>query len=156
MPRKGPAPKRILPPDPVFRSRLVHRFINNLTKGGKKSTAERIFYGAIQDVGEATGKNPLDVFQQAVRNTMPQVEVRPRRVGGATYQVPLEVRADRQVALSIRWLVQSARDRPERTMRERLASEIMDASRNEGGAIRKREDMHRMAEANKAFAHYRW
>jgi small subunit ribosomal protein S7 len=156
MPRKGPAPKRILPPDAVFKSRLVQRFINCLTKGGKKSTAERIFYGAMQDIGETTGRNPVDVFQQAVRNTMPQVEVRGRRVGGATYQVPVEVRADRQVALSIRWLIENAQKRPERTMREQLANEVSEASQGQGGTIRRREEMHRMAEANKAFAHYRW
>ena len=156
MPRKGPAPKRVLPPDTVFGSRLVYRFINKLIKGGKKSVAERIFYGALQDVGETTGRNPLDVLQQAMRNVLPQVEVRGRRVGGATYQVPLEVRADRQVALAIRWLISNARERPERTMRERLANELAEASQNQGGAVRRREEMHRMAEANKAFAHYRW
>ncbi len=156
MPRKGAVPKRELPPDVVLGSRLVQRFINKLIRGGKKSIAERIFYAALTRIQETSGRNPLDVFAQAVKNCMPLLEVRPRRVGGATYQVPLEVRADRQVALGIRWLVNAAREREERTMIERLANELMDAARMQGPAVKRKEDMHRMAEANKAFAHYRW
>ncbi len=156
MPRKGPVPKRQIAPDAIFKSRLVQRFINKLMMGGKKSLAEGIFYGALQDIAETTGHNPLDAFAAAIRNVLPHLEVRGRRVGGATYQVPMEVRADRQVALAIRWLVSEARARHERTMRERLAAELIDAANGQGGAVRKREEMHRMAEANKAFAHYRW
>jgi small subunit ribosomal protein S7 len=156
MPRKGAVAKRELAPDPVLGSRLVQRFINNLIRGGKKSVAERIFYGALTRIQEAAGRNPLDMFAQAVRNCMPLLEVRPRRVGGATYQVPIEVRADRQVSLAIRWLVTAARERPEKTMTERLAHELMDAAGRQGIAVKRKDDMHRMAEANKAFAHYRW
>jgi len=156
MPRKGPAPKRERTPDQVFHSKLVARFINNLLRGGKKSKAERIFYGALQQIGEVSGRNPVDVFSQAVRNAMPMLEVRGRRVGGANIQVPIEVRADRQVTLSIRWLIQAARQRNEKTMVGRLANELMDAANRQGNAVRRREEMHRMAEANKAFAHYRW
>ena len=156
MPRRGEAPKRTILPDPVFDSPLVQRVINKIMLGGKKVVAERVFYGAMQLVGERTGKNPLEVFAQAMRNITPTVEVRPRRVGGATYQVPVEVSARRQVTLAIRWLVAAARARPERTMVERLANELMDAANREGVTVKKREDMHRMAEANKAYAHYRW
>ena len=156
MPRKGPVPKRELSPDPVLNSRLVHRFINKLIHGGKKSVAERIFYAALTRIHQASERNPLDVFAQAVKNCMPVLEVRPRRVGGATYQVPVEVRADRQVSLAIRWLVQAAREREERAMDERLANELMDAARSQGLAMKRKDDIHRMAEANKAFAHYRW
>ena len=156
MPRRGEAPKRTILPDPVFDSPLVQLVINKIMLGGKKVVAERVFYGAMQLVGERTGKNPLEVFAQAMRNITPTVEVRPRRVGGATYQVPVEVSARRQVTLAIRWLVAAARARPERTMVERLANELMDAANREGVTVKKREDMHRMAEANKAYAHYRW
>lgn len=156
MPRKGAVPKRQLDPDPIIGSVLCHRFINKLIKGGKKSVAEKIFYGALQQIQEEHGANPLDVLQQAIRNAMPQLEVRGRRVGGATYQVPIEVRADRRLSLSIRWLVQFARERPERTMKDRLARELWEASQGEGNAVRRKDEMHRMAEANKAYAHYRW
>ncbi|MGD8238569.1 MAG: 30S ribosomal protein S7 [Armatimonadota bacterium] len=156
MPRKGAVPKREPSADPVLGSRLVQRFINKLIRGGKKSTAERIFYSALTRIHEATGGNPLDVFSQAVKNCMPVLEVRPRRVGGATYQVPIEVRAERQVSLAIRWIVTAARERPERTMVERLAGELTDAGGRQGIAVKRKDDMHRMAEANKAFAHYRW
>lgn len=156
MPRKGPAQKRQLDPDPVLNSRLCHRFINKLIMGGKKSLAEKIFYGALEEIHQRHNTDPLDVLEQAIRNCMPLLEVRGRRVGGATYQVPLEVRADRQVSLSIRWLVQYARQRPERTMRQRLANELWAASQNDGGAQKRKDEMHRMADANKAYAHYRW
>jgi len=156
MPRKGPVDRREIPPDPVFGSTLAQRIINKLMMCGKKSVAEQIFYGALLDIERRTGKNPLDVLAQAVRNVAPEVEVRSRRVGGATYQVPVEVRPERKVSLAIRWIVQYARERGERTMRQRLAAELIDASNNSGSAVKKREDTYRMAEANKAFAHYRW
>jgi len=140
----------------VYNDVLVQRFINRLMVCGKKSTAEKIFYRAMEIVGERTKRNPLEVFHQALKNVMPILEVRPRRVGGATYQVPMEVRAERRVSLGIRWLVTSARRRGGRTMIEKLAAEILDAANNQGAAVKKREDTHRMAEANKAFAHYRW
>lgn len=156
MPRKGDVRKREVVADPVFGSEVVSRFVNKILLGGKKSTAERIFYGAMEDIAEATGGNPLDVLQTAVRNTMPHVEVKPRRVGGANYQVPVEVAARRQITLSVRWIVDAARKRNERTMRERFAKEIMDASNREGAAYRRREEVYRMAEANRAYSHYRW
>ncbi|MCS7309635.1 MAG: 30S ribosomal protein S7 [Armatimonadetes bacterium] len=156
MPRKGPAPRRVIPPDPVYNDVLVQRFINRLMVCGKKSVAEKIFYKAMEMVGERTKRNPLEVFHQALKNVMPVLEVRPRRVGGATYQVPMEVRPERRVSLGIRWLVLSARKRGGRTMIEKLAAELIDAANNQGAAVKKREDTHRMAEANKAFAHYRW
>ncbi|MGQ9733099.1 MAG: 30S ribosomal protein S7 [Candidatus Zipacnadales bacterium] len=156
MPRKGAVPKRQLDPDPVLNSTLAHRFINKLIRGGKKSVAERIFYGALQEIRERYGENPLDVLAQAIRSCMPQLEVRGRRVGGATYQVPVEVRADRQVSLAIRWLVTYARKRHEHTMRERLAAELWAAAHGEGEALRRKDEMHRMADANKAYSHYRW
>lgn len=156
MPRKGPAPRRVILPDPVYNDVLVQRFINRLMVCGKKSVAEKIFYRAMEIVGERTKRNPLEVFHQALKNVMPVLEVRPRRVGGATYQVPMEVRPERRISLGIRWLVTSARKRGGRTMIEKLAAEIMDAANNQGAAVKKREDTHRMAEANKAFAHYRW
>jgi len=140
----------------VFQSRLVTGCINYMMRGGKKSVAERIFYAAMEVVAERTGRNPVEVFQQAIRNLTPELEVRPRRVGGATYQVPMEVTARRKFMLPIRWLVRAARDRHERTMVEKLAGEIIDAANREGAAMRRREDVHRMAEANKAYAHYRW
>lgn len=156
MPRKGPVPKRRVRPDHVFGSQMATRFINKILLDGKKTAAEEIFYGAMQLVAERSNANPLEVLRNAMRNTMPNLEVKPRRVGGATYQVPMEVPTHRAITLSVRWIVESARARGERTMVERLTGEIMDAANREGGAARKREEMHRMAEANKAYAHYRW
>ena len=156
MPRKGPPQRRAALPDPVYESDLVQRFISKIMKKGKKSVAERIFFGALERIAEKSQRNPLDVFTQAVRNVSPMVEVKSRRVGGATYQVPIEVRAERKRALAIRWLLQYARERSERGMTEKLANEILDASRNAGNAVKKKDDTHKMAEANRAFAHYRW
>jgi small subunit ribosomal protein S7 len=156
MPRKGPAPRRVITPDPVYNDRMVARFINRMLVKGKRSIAEKIFYDAMDTVGERSGQPPLEIFQRAMKNIMPIVEVKPRRVGGATYQVPVEVRQERRNALGIRWLVQFSRRRPGRTMREKLAAEILDAANGQGAAVKKREDSHRMAEANKAFGHYRW
>ena len=156
MPRKGPAPKRQILPDPKFNSKVLARFINKLMICGKKSTAERVIYAAFEIVAEKTGRDPMEVFSQALSNAMPLVEVRPRRVGGATYQVPMEVRPDRRQAMGMRWLIGYARSRGGRSMEEKLAGELLDASNNTGAAIKKREDTHKMAEANKAFAHYRW
>lgn len=156
MPRKGPVPKRDVLPDPIYGSKLVTRFVNKLMRDGKRGTAERIFYGALDLVRERTGKEPLEVFEAALKNVSPLLEVKPRRVGGATYQVPVEVAPERQQMLSIRWLTQYSRARGEKTMIERLAGEIADAAQGVGASIKKREDTHRMAEANKAFAHYRW
>ena len=156
MPRKGPAPKRQILPDPKFNSKVLARFINKLMICGKKSTAERVIYGAFEIVAEKTGRDPMEIFSQALSNAMPLVEVRPRRVGGATYQVPMEVRPDRRQAMGMRWLIGYARSRGGRSMEEKLAGELMDASNNTGPTIKKREDTHKMAEANKAFAHYRW
>jgi len=156
MPRRGTADKREILPDPVYSSRLVTKFINNVTSHGKKTTAEKIFYGALHLIEERSGDDPLKVFKRAMDNTRPQVEVKSRRVGGSTYQVPIEVSHDRQQSLAIRWLINFANSRHEKTMTERLAGEFLDAASNRGGAIKKRDDTHRMAEANKAFAHYRW
>ena len=156
MPRKGPAPKRQILPDPRYNSKVLARFINKIMLCGKKSVAENITYGALELVAEKTGRDAMDVFSQALSNAMPLVEVRPRRVGGATYQVPMEVRPDRRQAMAMRWLIGFARSRAGRSMEEKLAAELMDASNNQGAAIKKREDTHKMAEANKAFAHYRW
>jgi small subunit ribosomal protein S7 len=156
MPRRATVEKREILPDPVYNSRLVTKFINNVTRQGKKTTAERIFYGALDIISERTGDDPIKVFKRAVENTRPQVEVKSRRVGGSTYQVPVEVSSDRQQSLAIRWLINFANSRHEKTMTERLAGEFLDAASNRGGAIKKRDDTHRMAEANKAFAHYRW
>ena len=156
MPRKGEAPKRVIPGDAVFGSPMVQRVINKLMQDGKKVVAERIFYGALQHAAERLHKNPVEIFAQAVRNITPQVEVRPRRVGGATYQVPVEVSARRQNTLAVRWLVTAARARSERTMIERLGNELAEASNREGAAMKKKDDVHRMAEANKAYSHYRW
>ncbi|MGI6345353.1 MAG: 30S ribosomal protein S7 [Bacillota bacterium] len=156
MPRKGPVPKRDVLPDPIYGSKLVTRFINKLMKDGKRGTAERIFYGAMDVVKARSGKEPIEVFEAAMKNVAPVLEVKPRRVGGATYQVPVDVSPQRQQMLSIRWLVQYARARGEKTMVDRLAGELMDAASGTGAAIKRREDTHRMAEANKAFAHYRW
>jgi small subunit ribosomal protein S7 len=156
MPRRATVEKRKILPDPVYNSRLVTKFINNVTKDGKKTVAERIFYGALDVIEERTGDDPVKVFKKAVENTKPMVEVKSRRVGGSTYQVPMEVRPDRQQSLAIRWLISFARGRHEKTMMLRLAGEFIDAASNRGGAVKKRDDTHRMAEANKAFAHYRW
>ena len=156
MPRRGAVPKREIIPDPIYNDPMVTQFINKITYSGKRGLGEKIFYQALDLVKEKTGKEPLEVFQEAMKNVMPVLEVRPRRVGGATYQVPMEVRPERRVSLAMRWLIGSARARAERTMREKLAGELMDAANNVGAAIKKKEDTHRMAEANKAFAHYRW
>ncbi|NLC95581.1 MAG: 30S ribosomal protein S7 [Bacilli bacterium] len=156
MPRKGSVPKRDVLPDPIYNSKLVTKLINNIMKDGKKSIAQSILYGAFERIQNKTGKNPLEVFEKALENVMPILEVRSRRIGGANYQVPVEVRSDRRVTLGLRWLVQYSRLRHEKTMEERLANEIIDASNNVGNAVKKREDTHKMAEANKAFAHYRW
>ncbi|OYT69771.1 MAG: 30S ribosomal protein S7 [Armatimonadetes bacterium JP3_11] len=157
MPRKGPVPKRVVLPDPVYDSELVARFINRMMKGGKKAVAEKVFYRAMEIVEQRTGKPAMEVFEQAIENVAPQVEVRPRRVGGQTYQVPMEVRAERRRSLAIRWIVTSLqRKKSGRPAHERLAQEIIDAYNKTGGAYKKREDTHRMAEANRAFAHYRW
>jgi len=156
VPRKGPAPKRQILPDPRFNSKVLARFINKIMLRGKKSLAERVTYGALNIVAEKMGRDPMDVFSQALSNAMPLVEVRPRRVGGATYQVPMEVRPDRRQAMAMRWLIQFARARAGHSMEEKLAGELMDAASNQGASIKKREDTHKMAEANKAFAHYRW
>jgi small subunit ribosomal protein S7 len=156
MPRKGAVPKRQILPDPRFNSKVLARFINKVMLAGKKSVAERITYEALTIVQEKMGRDPMDVFSQALGNAMPLVEVRPRRVGGATYQVPMEVRPDRRQAMAMRWLIQFARKRPGHSMEEKLANELMDAANNVGATIKKREDTHKMAEANKAFAHYRW
>ncbi|MDI3530241.1 MAG: small subunit ribosomal protein [Candidatus Atribacteria bacterium] len=156
MPRKGPVPKREIPPDPVYNSVDVARLINKVMKDGKKSIAEKIVYGAFEIIREKTKRDPLEVYYQALENVMPLVEVRPRRVGGANYQVPIEVRPERSKSLGIRWLVNASRERAGRNMIEKLANEIIDAANGTGGACKKREDTHRMAEANKAFAHYRW
>ena len=156
MPRKGPVPKRDVLPDPVYNSKLVTRFINKIMMKGKKGIAESIVYDAFDIIRSKTGKDPLEVFETALKNVMPVLEVRARRVGGANYQVPVEVRADRRLSLGIRWLVNYSRARGEKTMHERLAAELMDAANNTGSSVKKREDTHKMAEANKAFAHYRW
>jgi len=156
MPRRREVVKREVLPDPKYNSKLVTRFINCLMWQGKKSTSESIFYGSMDVIKERTNEDPLSVFQQAVNNVKPNLEVKSRRVGGATYQVPVEVRAGRKNALAIRWIIDYARQRGEKTMRARLAAELMEAANNEGSSIKKKMDTFRMAEANKAFAHYRW
>jgi small subunit ribosomal protein S7 len=156
MPRKGEVGRRDVLPDPKYHDRLVTKFMNAMMFGGKKSLTERIFYGALDSIAEKTQEDPLGIFKRALDNVKPAVEVRSRRVGGATYQVPVEVRQPRRVALGMRWLVQSSRSRHEKSMAERLASELLDAANNRGNAVKKKEDTHRMAEANNAFAHYRW
>jgi len=156
MPRKGPVSKRDVLADPVYGNKLITKIINRIMLDGKKGVAESILYGALEIVKEKTGNNPLEVLDGAMKNIMPVLEVRGRRVGGSTYQVPVEVRPDRKQALAIRWLVKYANARNERTMREKLAGELMDAANGTGAAVKKREDTHKMAEANKAFAHYRW
>ncbi len=156
MPRRNRPPKRKIAPDIKYNSVLVSQFINKLMLQGKKSTAQRIFYDALDLIEDRAKRPGLEVFEQAVKNVTPILEVKPRRVGGATYQVPVEVRADRRLSLAIRWLVASARNRSGRSMAEKLAGELMDAANNTGATVKKREDTHRMAEANRAFAHYRW
>ena len=156
MPRRGSVPKRDVLPDPLYNSKLVTKLVNNIMYDGKKSTAQKIVYGAFDIVKEKTGKEPLEVFTAAMDNIMPVLEIKARRVGGATYQVPIEVRPERRNTLGIRWLVTFSRNRSERTMAQRLAGEIIDASNNTGNAVKRREDTHKMAEANKAFAHFRW
>ena len=156
MSRRSAAEKRPLSPDPRYQSRLVTAFTNKLMSNGKKSLAERIVYEAFDRVEQQTGRPPIDTFEQAIRNATPVLEVKPRRVGGATYQVPVDIRAERRQALAIRWLLQAARNRGSRSMAERLAAELMDASNNSGNAVRRKEETHRMAEANRAFVHYRW
>jgi len=157
MPRKGPVPKRDVPPDPKYGSVLVAKFINNLMWDGKKSVARRIFYEALERLREKSGgEDPLRIFEAAVEKVKPLLETRSRRIGGANYQVPVEVRPERQVSLAIKWIIRVARERSERTMVERLAGELWDAYNEKGGAIKKRDDTHRMAESNRVFAHFRW
>ena len=156
MPRRGQIAKRDVLPDPLYNSKLVTRLINSVMYDGKKGVAQKIVYDAFDIVKEKTGKEPLEVFEAAMENVMPLLEVKARRVGGATYQVPMEVRPARRQTLALRWLTTYSRARGERTMAERLAAEIMDAANNTGASVKKREDMHKMAEANKAFAHFRW
>ena len=156
MPRRGFIPKRDVLPDPMYNSKIVTKLINNIMYDGKKGVAQKIVYEAFDIIKQKTNKEPLEVFNQAIENIMPALEVKARRVGGATYQVPIEVRPERRQTLGLRWLTSFSRDRSEATMKERLAGEILDANNNTGGAVKKREDTHRMAEANKAFAHYRW
>ncbi len=156
MPRRGNVAKRDVLPDPLYHSKLVTRLVNSIMLDGKKGTAQKIVYGAFDIVREKTGKDPLEAFEQAMENIMPVLEVKARRVGGATYQVPIEVRPERRLTLGLRWLTNYARARGEKTMRERLAGELMDALNGAGGACKKRDDTHKMAEANRAFAHYRW
>ena len=156
MPRKGPVPKRDVLPDPIYNSKVFTKVVNQVMWDGKKNLAEKICYEAFTIVEKKLGKDPLEVFEVAMKNITPVLEVRARRVGGANYQVPVEVRADRRQTLAIRWLVSYSRKRGEKTMAERLAGELMDAYNSTGGSVKKREDTHKMAEANKAFAHYRW
>ncbi|HET8564750.1 MAG TPA: 30S ribosomal protein S7 [Candidatus Binatia bacterium] len=156
MPRKGEVRKRDVLPDPKYGDKLVAKFVNTIMTRGKKSVAESIFYRSLSIIASKTNQNSLEIFKKALDNTRPTVEVRSRRVGGATYQVPVEVRPQRRVSLGMRWLIQSARARTEKSMEEKLAAEIVEAANNRGGAIKKKEDTHRMAEANRAFAHYRW
>jgi small subunit ribosomal protein S7 len=156
MPRRREVPKREILPDPVYNSQLVTKFVNSVMKQGKKSVAEQILYGALEIVSEKTQDDPMKTFKKAVENVKPALEVKSRRVGGSTYQVPVEVRPNRRTSLAIRWLIEYALTRGERTMREKLAAELLDASNNKGGAMKKKDDTLKMAEANKAFAHYRW
>lgn len=156
MPRRAKIEKRQILPDPRYGNVTLSRFINKMMYGGKKGTSERVVYGALGVVAERTRRDPVEVFEQALRNATPVLEVKPRRVGGSTYQVPVEIRGDRRQSLAMRWLIGSARNRNGRSMSEKLAAEILDASNNVGNTVKRREDTHRMAEANKAFAHYRW
>ena len=156
MPRRGNVPKREILPDPVYNSVLVSKLINSIMLDGKKGVAQKVVYDAFAIIEEKTGKNGLEAFTEAMNNIMPELEVKARRVGGATYQVPIEVRPDRRQTLGLRWITAYSRKRSEKTMKERLAGEIMDACNNTGASVKKREDMHKMAESNKAFAHFRW
>jgi len=156
MPRKREVKKREILPDPKYRDVMIAKFINGIMRQGKKSVAEGIFYGALDLVKEKTQSDPLKIFNQAMDHVKPMIEVRPRRVGGATYQVPVEVRPSRKTSLAIRWIINYAKQRSEKTMKEKLCAELIDAANNRGAAVKKREDTHKMAEANKAFAHYRW
>ena len=156
MPRRGYIAKREVLPDPIYNSKVVTKLINNIMLDGKKTVAQKIVYDAFNTIKEKEGKDALEVFEAALNNVMPVLEVKARRVGGATYQVPIEIRAERRQTLALRWLVNYARNRHEKTMAEKLANEIIDATNSTGGAFKKKEDMHRMAEANKAFAHYKW
>ena len=156
MPRKGHTPKRDVLADPIYNSKVVTKLINNIMLDGKKGTAQKIVYGAFEQVAEKTGKDAMEVFEAAMGNIMPVLEVKARRIGGATYQVPIEVRPDRRQALGLRWLTDFSRKRSEKTQEERLANEILDAANNTGASVKRKEEMHRMAEANKAFAHYRF
>ena len=156
MPRKGHIVKRDVLADPIYNSKVVTRLINTVMLDGKKGVAEKIVYGAFDQIKEQTGKDPVEVFEAAMNNVMPQLEVKARRIGGATYQVPIEVRPERRQALGLRWLTMFSRKRSEKTMEDRLANEILDAANNTGSAVKRKEDMHKMAEANKAFAHYRF
>ena len=156
MPRKGPVAKRDVLPDPLYNSKLISRLINKMMVDGKRGTSQAILYSAFDIIRDRSGKEPMEVFEQALKNIMPVLEVKARRVGGANYQVPVEVRPDRRTTLGLRWLVKYARLRGEKTMEQRLANEILDAANSTGASVKKREDTHKMAEANKAFAHYRW
>ena len=156
MPRRGNVPKREVLPDPIYNSVLVTKLVNSIMLDGKKGVAQKVVYGAFDIIKDKTGQEPLEVFTTAIENIMPSLEVKARRVGGATYQVPIEVRPERRQTLGLRWLTTYSRNRGEKTMKERLAGEIMDAANNTGSAVKKREDTHKMAESNKAFAHYRW
>ncbi len=156
MPRKGYIGKREILPDPIYKNQTLTKFINQIMLDGKKGTAEAICYNAFEIIREKSGKDPMEVFSTALKNVMPVLEVKARRVGGANYQVPIEVRADRRTTLALRWIVTMARKRGENTMQERVAGELLDAFNNTGGSVKKKEDMHKMAEANKAFAHYKW
>ncbi len=156
MPRKGSIPRREILPDPIYGSRLATRFINRLMYDGKKGVAEKIFYSALEVLAEKTSEEPMRAFEKAIDNIKPELEVKSRRVGGATYQVPMEVRPDRQISLAIRWLITYSRARGEKGMVNKLSGELLDAFNSRGGAVKKKEDVHRMADANKAFAHFRW
>jgi len=156
VPRKGPVPKREVLPDPMYNSVLVTKLLNNIMLDGKKGVAQKIVYGAFDIVAEKTGKEPLEAFEEALNNIMPALEVKARRVGGATYQVPMDIRPDRRQTLGLRWLTTYTRARGEKTMKERLAAEIIDAINNTGASVKKKDDTHKMAEANKAFAHFKW
>ena len=156
MPRKGHVPKRDVLADPLYNNKVVTKLVNNIMLDGRKGAAQKIVYRAFEKVAEKSGKDAVEVFEEAMNNTMPMLEVKARRIGGATYQVPIEVRPERRQALALRWLTMFSRKRGEKTMQDRLANEILDASNNTGAAVKKKEDMHKMAEANKAFAHYRW
>ncbi|WP_027365855.1 30S ribosomal protein S7 [Desulfotruncus alcoholivorax] len=156
MPRRGAAPKRYILPDPIYNSKVLTKLMNQVMLDGKKSLAEKICYGAFDIIREKTGKDPMEVFEQAMKNVMPVLEVKARRVGGANYQVPVEVRPERRQTLAIRWITMYSKQRSGKTMQDRLADEIMDAANNTGASVKRKEDTHKMAEANKAFAHYRW